>query len=183
MSSVYETEPVGFEDQPAFLNAVIEVKFQDHPKRLLQILKQIERDLGRNSDTAQPVLRWGPREIDLDLLLFGDEVFQDATLQIPHREMHNRRFVLVPLSELANDVPHPVLRKTIAELLQDLPDEKGVELFLQKDPISSRKIQARTKSSPEITPTIKGNPKNQLELRDSLKTQAAPQRNQEIVLN
>lgn len=138
VASVYETEPVGVEDQPPFLNTVIELQTEEHPKRLLHILKQIEGDLGRHGD-GQVALRWGPREIDLDLLLYGDKVISDAELQIPHSEMHKRRFVLEPLAEIAGQVLHPVLGKSIAELLQDLPDEKGVELFLPRDRRSRQK--------------------------------------------
>lgn len=100
-SPVYETDPIG-PPQPDYLNAVVEVEASLGPHDLLDALKAVERSVGRT-----PAERWGPREIDLDLLLFGDEVIDDGTLRVPHPEMASRAFVLVPLADLdpAIDVP------------------------------------------------------------------------------
>jgi 2-amino-4-hydroxy-6-hydroxymethyldihydropteridine diphosphokinase len=98
VSSVYDTDPVG-PPQPDFLNAVAEVHTSLGPRELLARLKSIESELGR-----EPAERWGPREIDLDLLLYGDEVVESDDLRLPHPEMTGRAFVLVPLAEIAPDV-------------------------------------------------------------------------------
>lgn len=123
-ASLYESEPVGVEEQPRFLNTALEIQTEIDPKGLLASLKGIEEELGR-----QQGARWGPREIDLDILLYGDRIIQDAQLEIPHPEMHHRRFVLVPLAEIAPELHHPRLNQTIRHLLQSLEDERGVWLF------------------------------------------------------
>ncbi len=123
-ASLYETEPVGLKEQPQFLNTVIEIETSLHPRELLQALKEVERDLGR-----QQRERWGPREIDLDILLYGDQILDLPNLRIPHPECHRRAFVLVPLVELAPQLEHPVLGCPIENLLQVLGDERGVHLF------------------------------------------------------
>jgi 2-amino-4-hydroxy-6-hydroxymethyldihydropteridine diphosphokinase len=96
VSTLRETEPWGIEDQPFFLNAVAEVETDLPPRRLLDRLLEVERKLGRTRDGA----RFGPRTIDLDLLLYGDETIDEAGLQVPHPRLHERRFVLEPLAEL-----------------------------------------------------------------------------------
>lgn len=96
VSTIRETEPWGIEDQPFFLNAVAEVETDLPPRRLLDRLLEVERKLGRTRDGA----RFGPRTIDLDLLLYGDETIDEAGLQVPHPRLHERRFVLEPLAEL-----------------------------------------------------------------------------------
>ncbi|MGH2758744.1 MAG: 2-amino-4-hydroxy-6-hydroxymethyldihydropteridine diphosphokinase [Actinomycetota bacterium] len=101
-SSVYETDPVGAEDQPMFLNAVAEVRTELPPADLLGRLKQIEADVGRT-----PGQDWGPREIDLDLLMYDDEMIDEGDLEVPHPEMAHRSFVLVPLLEIDRDVAIP----------------------------------------------------------------------------
>jgi 2-amino-4-hydroxy-6-hydroxymethyldihydropteridine diphosphokinase len=113
-SSLYESAPVG-PPQPRFLNAVVEVECALEPQRLLTILKQIELDLGRRKGE-----RWGPRTIDLDILLWTDRVVADPNLQVPHLELHNRRFALEPLAELAPKVRHPVLGDQVENLLARL---------------------------------------------------------------
>lgn len=102
-SSVYETAPVG-PDQPLFLNAVVELRTGREARRLLERLKGIERELGRT-----PGPRWGPREIDLDLLVYGQDVIDEEAVRVPHPELGSRAFVLVPLAEIAPDVDVPGL--------------------------------------------------------------------------
>lgn len=101
-SSVYETDPVGVEDQPMFLNAVAELRTGLGPQDTLARLKEIESEIGRT-----PGEHWGPREIDLDLLLYGDEVIDDGALEVPHPEMAHRSFVLVPLMEIDREIVIP----------------------------------------------------------------------------
>lgn len=114
-SALFDSAPVGPE-QPRFLNAVVEVECDLPPERLLTILKQIEVDLGRT-----PSDRWGPRAIDLDILLWGSTIVANPTLQIPHLHLHERRFALEPLCQLVPQAKHPVLGVTIEELLQHAP--------------------------------------------------------------
>jgi 2-amino-4-hydroxy-6-hydroxymethyldihydropteridine diphosphokinase len=119
-SSLYETEPVGFHDQPAFLNAVLALETKLEPLPLLHALLAIERELGR--DRSQGVVN-GPRILDLDLLLMGDMVIVEEELTLPHPALVRRRFVLTPLAEIASQLRHPQRNQTIAELLALLPDE------------------------------------------------------------
>jgi 2-amino-4-hydroxy-6-hydroxymethyldihydropteridine diphosphokinase len=111
-SSVYETEPQDRRDQPWFLNMVIEVETDLPPLELLAQTQKIEKHMGRERGVPK-----GPRTIDIDILLYEDSVLATKELEIPHPRMDARRFVLEPLAELAPDLVHPVIRKTVRELL------------------------------------------------------------------
>lgn len=119
-SSLYESAPVG-PPQARYLNAVVALDCDLSPARLLGILKQIEKDLGRKQ-----TFKWGPRAIDLDILLWGSRVVADPNLQIPHLELHKRRFALEPLSELAADAVHPLVGERVDKLLSKLPRQDVV---------------------------------------------------------
>jgi 2-amino-4-hydroxy-6-hydroxymethyldihydropteridine diphosphokinase len=121
-SSLYETAPVGYVDQDPFINCVIKIETMLDPLGLLQCLSSLERTLGRKKTFV-----WGPRVIDLDILLFNTEEWKSKDLQIPHPRLHERAFVLVPLCEIDPQVVHPSLRKTSRELLEDLGETVGVE--------------------------------------------------------
>lgn len=121
-SSVYESAPVG-PAQPRFLNAVVELQCSMSAPRLLALLKQVEQDMGR-----QRRKKWGPREIDLDILLWDGEVIAEPMLQVPHLELHKRRFALEPLCELAPDVRHPVTGETMRDLLARLAPQDVVRV-------------------------------------------------------
>jgi len=114
-SSLYETEPWGYKDQPQFINMAIEGETGFNPKELLMVLKNIEREIGREES-----LRWGPRKVDLDILLFDTIILTDDSLEIPHPLLHKRDFVLKPLCEIASDIHHPLLKVSIFDLLQQL---------------------------------------------------------------
>lgn len=121
VSSIYETEPVEFREQPWFLNCVVELETSLPAGELLGGLLRIEKAMGR-----ERTVRKGPRNIDIDILLFGNAVIQSAGLNVPHPAMQERRFVLDPLAEIAGEVRHPVLRKTVRELLEELPEGQVV---------------------------------------------------------
>mgnify|MGYP000050047362 CR=1 FL=1 len=114
-STIYETPPWGYTDQPAFLNMVVEAETSLDPRALLDYLKKREDELGRVKN-----FRYGPRHIDLDILFYDDLVFEDERLQIPHPRLHERAFVLVPLADLAPEFVHPVFGKDVKSLLSIL---------------------------------------------------------------
>jgi len=120
VSSIYDTEPVGDTDQPRFLNLVCQAYTRLEPMALLALAKGIESKLGRTGKSG------APRIIDIDILLYGDQVIEIPELVIPHPKMTERAFVLVPLDEIAPDLVHPVSGKTIRELLQSVTEKQGV---------------------------------------------------------
>jgi 2-amino-4-hydroxy-6-hydroxymethyldihydropteridine diphosphokinase len=128
ISSVFETEALLFAAQADFLNCVIEAETEVMPLRLLQRIQRIEREMGRKRTIAK-----GPRNIDIDILLFGRSVIATSDLQIPHPGMAERRFVLEPLAELAPMLRHPVYQKTVRDLLVSAPDQRLVRVDLRLD--------------------------------------------------
>ncbi|SEJ55446.1 2-amino-4-hydroxy-6-hydroxymethyldihydropteridinediphosphokinase [Dyadobacter koreensis] len=120
-SSIYETAPWGVLDQPVFLNQILEVQTELMPEEVLRIILEIEHELGRIRYE-----RWGARVIDIDMLYFNDLVLDSARLTLPHPRLHERRFTLVPLTEIAPDFLHPLLQKTSRELLDNCTDPGAV---------------------------------------------------------
>jgi 2-amino-4-hydroxy-6-hydroxymethyldihydropteridine diphosphokinase len=120
VSSIYDTEPLGNTKQPRFLNLACEVFTRLAPEGLLALAKGIEGKMGRRGKSGEP------RTIDIDILLYGDEVVDTRDLVIPHPRMAERSFVLVPLAEIAPDIVHPVLKKTIKEMNQAIKEKQGV---------------------------------------------------------
>ena len=125
-SSIYETDPWGYEDQDDFLNQVISTETDLEPREVLEKLKAIEESLGRTV-----TIRYGPRVIDLDLLFYDDLVLDECDLQIPHPRMLERAFVLVPFCEIASDFVHPVLNRTLKDLCAEITS-KGIRLYEEK---------------------------------------------------
>jgi 2-amino-4-hydroxy-6-hydroxymethyldihydropteridine diphosphokinase len=123
-SSLYLTEPIGKKEQPDFLNLVIKGQTELTPFELLESLLKIEEDLGRKRRE-----KWGPREIDLDILFYDDLIINQKGLVIPHPQIGNRKFVLVPLAEVSPNLEHPALKKNIKKLLEDTKDQSKIELY------------------------------------------------------
>jgi len=122
-SSIYITTPWGFEEQPDFLNQVLEIRTSLNPLTLLHHLKTIEMKMGRKES-----FQYGPRLIDLDILFYGERVVDTLELHIPHPHLQDRAFVLVPLNDIAPDLIHPVLHKSVANLFEEI-DTQGVRLL------------------------------------------------------
>jgi 2-amino-4-hydroxy-6-hydroxymethyldihydropteridine diphosphokinase len=122
-SSLYETEPVDYLEQPWFLNCAVEGETELPAPDLLRALREIETQMGRKKRIAK-----GPRLIDIDILLYAGEVIDTPELQVPHPRMHLRRFVLQPLAEIAPDVRHPVSHLSISDLLARTPDKSAVRV-------------------------------------------------------
>jgi 2-amino-4-hydroxy-6-hydroxymethyldihydropteridine diphosphokinase len=123
-SSIYETAAWGIENQQAFLNQVLKIETLLTSGKLLKTILQIEEELGRKRE-----LKYGPRTIDIDILFFNDEVIDQHGLKVPHPQMQNRRFVLVPLNEIASSKIHPLFQKTISQILAECPDPLAVNKF------------------------------------------------------
>lgn len=114
-STIYETEPYGYLEQPQFLNGVVEVKTNLSCREVLEKLLHIEDEVGRVRE-----FKWGPRIIDLDIIFFNREIYDELDLKVPHPDMQNRNFVLKPLNELCPDYVHPIFNKTVFKLLDEL---------------------------------------------------------------
>ncbi len=123
VSSVYETEPWGYADQPAFLNQIVEIETDLAPLDLLRALKALEKEAGR-----VPTFKYGPRVMDVDIIFYGGEIFEGENLSIPHPQLEQRAFVLVPLAELAGDFLHPRTGQSVKELMRAI-DTSGVKLW------------------------------------------------------
>jgi len=124
VSSLYETAAWGNTEQAAFLNQALELQTRLNARQLIRRILKIEKNIGRVREE-----KYGPRIIDIDILLFNDEIADLAFLKIPHPEMQNRRFVLMPMNEIAAEIIHPVLKKTIAQLLTECPDPLEVKKY------------------------------------------------------
>jgi 2-amino-4-hydroxy-6-hydroxymethyldihydropteridine diphosphokinase len=123
VSSVYETEPVDYLDQPWFLNCAVEAETELASLDLLRAVRGIEAQM-----SSKKLIAKGPRLIDMDILLYGNEVVDTLELQVPHPRMHLRRFVLEPLAEIAPNVQHPVSHQSISDLLANTPDKSAVRV-------------------------------------------------------
>lgn len=127
-SQIYETEPVGYKDQQDFLNMVVKISTNLSPIDLIIRLEEIEHKMGRIKEIID-----GPRNIDLDILFFGNEIINSQSLKIPHPRLQNRKFVLQPLSEIAGELIHPVLNKSIQALAAALKSTEKVTLWTSKN--------------------------------------------------
>ncbi|MBS4193398.1 2-amino-4-hydroxy-6-hydroxymethyldihydropteridine diphosphokinase [Bacillus sp. FJAT-49705] len=127
-SSIYETDPVGYEEQDQFLNMVIQVKTDLTSTELLDVCLEIEKKLGRKRG-----IRWGPRTIDLDILLYNQENINSEKLIVPHPRMHERAFVIIPLLEIQSGIKIPTMETPLQAVLEDIPDREGVRIWKQKN--------------------------------------------------
>lgn len=123
-SSIYETEPWGKQNQPTFLNQTAILESRATPTEILAVIRRIEEELKR-----QRLEKWGSRTIDIDILFYGDQIYEDEELTIPHTALHERNFTLVPLVEMAPQLAHPRLGKTMQQLYAESPDPLGTRLF------------------------------------------------------
>lgn len=127
-SSIYETDPVGYEDQSLFLNMVIEIRTEYTALELLDICLQTELGLGRKREK-----KWGPRTIDLDILTFNQENIETEKLIVPHPRMLERAFVMIPLLEIHHDISVPTMEKPLKSYFHELPNKEGVRIWKQKN--------------------------------------------------
>ena len=123
-SALYETEAWGLKEQNSFLNQALLIETSFAPHQLLVILKAIEKEIGRVE-----TVKWGPRVIDIDILFYGNEIVEQEDLKIPHPYLHERKFTLAPLNEIAPEFVHPVFQKTIKLLLHECSDASAVKIF------------------------------------------------------
>jgi 2-amino-4-hydroxy-6-hydroxymethyldihydropteridine diphosphokinase len=128
VSSFYETEPVELSAQPWFLNCAVKLDTEKMPKQLMSGILDLEKEMGRRRQQNK-----GPRIIDIDILLFGSSIIEAKGLTIPHPAMHQRRFVLEPLAEIAADVRHPVFKRTVRELRDALPPGQAVRRIVKSE--------------------------------------------------
>lgn len=124
ISDFFETDPVGITDQPKFLNAACSGETELNPRDLLDFILAIEKEIGRVR-----TIKWGPRVIDIDILFYGDRIIREPDLTIPHPFIAERGFVLLPLSQIAGDFLHPVLQKTVSDLLRKLPERPSEKVL------------------------------------------------------
>lgn len=128
VSSLYETDPVGYTNQGNFLNIVVKLKTTYTAEQLLTVSQSIENRLGRKR-----VIRWGPRTVDLDILLFNHENIESDDLSVPHPRMHERAFVIIPLVEIEPNIKLPTTGRFLNEILERIPDKEGVRLWKRKN--------------------------------------------------
>jgi 2-amino-4-hydroxy-6-hydroxymethyldihydropteridine diphosphokinase len=133
VSSFYETEPVELTAQPWFLNCAVKLDTEKMPRQLIAAILGIERGMGRQRKQKN-----GPRIIDIDILLFGSSIIELPSLTVPHPKMHERRFVLEPLAEIAAEARHPVLKRTVRELRDTLPAGQAVKRLCGSDTLVRR---------------------------------------------
>jgi 2-amino-4-hydroxy-6-hydroxymethyldihydropteridine diphosphokinase len=131
VSDVFETKPWGVTDQPKFLNCALEAETELELLALLEFVKRVEREMGR----AESV-RYGPRLIDIDILMYGERILKNDVLEIPHPRMRERRFVLAPLAQIAPELRVPTSGETVSALLRKLPDNGDVEFYADWDDIA-----------------------------------------------
>jgi 2-amino-4-hydroxy-6-hydroxymethyldihydropteridine diphosphokinase len=123
-SKIYQTEPWGEKEQEDFLNIAVEVETKLKPKKILEKIHEIEKLLDR-----EETYKWGPREIDIDILFYGDEMISEVDLTIPHPFIHERKFTLIPLAEIAPELYHPIMGANIMDLLLECEDQSEVLEF------------------------------------------------------
>mgnify|MGYP003550165928 FL=1 len=128
ISSIYETDPVGYTNQGNFLNIVVKLETDYEVEQLLQKCLQIELELGRERK-----IRWGPRTIDLDILLYNQDNIETDDLSVPHPRMHERAFVIIPLLEIEPNIELPAMELPLQKVLEHIPDKEGVRLWKRKD--------------------------------------------------
>ncbi len=124
ISSIYETSPWGITEQLSFLNLVIKGKTNLFPEELLKEIKRIEKEIGR-----KPTQKWGSRTIDIDILFYDKKVLKSKTLVVPHPQLHKRKFILIPLKEISPRLSHPLIKKTVSQMLKDSSDNGSVVLY------------------------------------------------------